>query len=209
MAPLNHQFELNQRKMKALLLALTTGEGLRPTIINGVKLARTDHDVPRTHALYEPSIFFVVAGRKSGYVGEREFVCDASNYFVLSIPLPFEVTTNVERGEPFLGVSIRVEMNVLTELADQLKFDQAGGSESLSDTIRPTPVDLPMSDSVVRLLECLQSLPDAEILGPSIVREIVYRVLSGPQGYALRSMLNRDSKLPKIPYLPPDWKQVP
>jgi AraC-like DNA-binding protein len=55
-----------------------------------------------------------------------------------------------------------------------------------------------MSDSVVRLLECLQSPPDAEILGQSVVREIVYRVLSGPQGHALRSMLNRDSKLPKI-----------
>jgi hypothetical protein len=142
MAPLNQQFELNLRKMKALLLALTTGEGLRPTVIDGVKLARTDHDVPRTPVLYEPSIFVVAAGRKNGYVGEREFVCDPSNYFVLSIPLPFEVTTNVERDEPFLGVSIRVEMNVLNELANQLKFDQAGGSESFSDTIRPTPLVL-------------------------------------------------------------------
>jgi hypothetical protein len=204
MAALDQQLEINQRKMRALLLALTTGEGLRPTMINGVKLARADRDTPRTPVLYEPSICVVATGRKNGYVGEREFVCDPSNYLVLSIPLPFEVTTNTGRDEPFLGVSIRVEVNVLTELASKLRFDQVEGSENSADTIRPTSLDLAMSDVVVRLLECLQSPQDAEILGQNIVREIVYRVLSGPQGYALRSMLNRDRKLSKI-YAALEW----
>ena len=56
MTKLDPSLETNQRKMKVLLTELTTGEGLRPTIVDGVKLARADGGFPRRPVLYEPSI---------------------------------------------------------------------------------------------------------------------------------------------------------
>ena len=55
-----------------------------------------------------------------------------------------------------------------------------------------------MSDAAVRLLECLRSPLDAEILGPGIVREIVYRALCGPQGHLLLAMVGRQGQAAQI-----------
>jgi len=57
--------------------------------------------------------------------------------------------------------------------------------------VEATPLDLAMSDAALRLVECLRSPVDAEILGPGIVREIVYRALCGPQGHLLLEMVGR------------------
>jgi AraC-like DNA-binding protein len=50
----------------------------------------------------------------------------------------------------------------------------------------------------VRLLESLQSSDDARILGPQIVREITYRVLTGPLGANLRGLAAPQSHFGQI-----------
>jgi hypothetical protein len=54
-----------------------------------------------------------------------------------------------------------------------------------------TPLDPAPSDAAVRLLECLRSAVDVDILGPAIKREITYRVMCGPRGETLLAMLGR------------------
>jgi len=49
-----------------------------------------------------------------------------------------------------------------------------------------TALDERLSETVLRLLEALASPLDARVLGPSIVREICYRVLMGEQGPVMR-----------------------
>lgn len=197
MTRVDPSLETNQRKMKALLIELTTGEGLRPTIVDGVRLARADRNVPRTPVLYEPSIYIVASGRKKGYIGDRRVVYDDNNYLVLSVPLPFECETEVGEGEPLLGVSVRMEMSLISELA--IKMDVRRQEVADADgCIRATPLDVRMSDAIVRLLECLRSPVDAAVLGPGIVREIAYHGLCGPQGSALLAMLARNGPLAQI-----------
>jgi transcriptional regulator GlxA family with amidase domain len=55
-----------------------------------------------------------------------------------------------------------------------------------------------MSDAAVRLLEALRMPAEAEILGPGIVREIVYRALCGPQGHLLLEMVGRHGHTAQI-----------
>ena len=61
--------------------------------------------------------------------------------------------------------------------------------------IYATPLTDELVDATARLLECLINPLDARILGPQIVREIIYRVLCGEQGGALRSLAVRHSRL--------------
>ena len=111
----------NQRKMKALLNELTTREGLHPTAVDGVTLSRADNGVPRSPVLYEPCICVLASGHKKGYVGSRCIPYDENNYLVLSIPLPFECETAAGNNEPLLGVKIRMEPSLISELA--IKMD--------------------------------------------------------------------------------------
>ena len=197
MSRLDPSLEINQRKMRALLTELTTGEGSRPTIVDGVKLSRANCNFPRTPVLYEPSIYVIASGRKKGYIGDRCVIYDENNYLVLSVPLPFECETELRDGEPLLGVSIRMETSLISELAIKMDVRRHEAAEA-DGCIRATPLDARMSDAVVRLLECLRSPVDAAVLGTGIVREIAYHGLCGPQGDALLAMLARNGPLAQI-----------
>jgi AraC-like DNA-binding protein len=53
-------------------------------------------------------------------------------------------------------------------------------------------------DTTTRLLTALQSAEDARILGPQLVRELVYRVLRGPLGKNLRELATPRSHFGRI-----------
>jgi AraC-like DNA-binding protein len=190
--------EANRRRMVSLLSELATGEGLRPSVLDDVKLGRADRGYERAPVLYESSIYIVASGRKIGFLGDRRFVYDPNNYLVLSAPLPFECQTDADADNPMLGLSVRVVPSVVSELAIHMPpRPRAAGVETAS-CVEATPLDGPMSDAAVRLLECLRSPIDARILGPSIAREIVYRALCGPQGHLLVAMAERHGQASQI-----------
>jgi AraC-like DNA-binding protein len=61
-----------------------------------------------------------------------------------------------------------------------------------------TPMTDDMISATVRLLDCLKSPLDSRILGPHNVREIIYRVLYGEQGGALRALAVRHTRFSQI-----------
>src|SRR5262249_53513868 len=95
MANSSDSLRASNRRMTELLDALAVGEGVRPSVLDGVKLMRANHSIPRTPALYEPSIVIVGRGRKRGYLGGRVYTNDPHNYLVLAVPMPFECETEV------------------------------------------------------------------------------------------------------------------
>lgn len=190
--------ESQRRQMVELLLQLTTGEGMRPSILEGVKLSRAERCYPRTPVLYDPSIVIIASGRKKGYTGDKCVVYDANNYLVLTVPLPFECETETVNDEPLLGVSIRIEMSTLSELALQFDVRKKQPSADALSSMCATPLDPEMMEATIRLLKCLRSPIDAKVLGPPIIREITYRVLRGPRGDALLALLARSSQMAQI-----------
>ncbi len=176
-------------RMVQLLMELTTGEGMRPTLIDGVHLMRTNCYTPLTPVLYEPSIVVVAQGRKTGYIGNRVYRYDPNNYLVLTVPLPFECEIEATPDCPMLGVSIRADNSVLSELMMSMGNSSLPPGETMPLGICATPLDRPLGESVVRLLEHLARPEAAHILGPQTVREIIYHVLCGEQRLALQAAL--------------------
>ena len=193
--------ESNQQ-MTALLGRLATREGVHPTRVDGVNLMRASKPIPRMPVLYEPGIVIVGQGRKRGYLGDQVYTYDAHNYLVLSVPLPFECETEASPGRPMLAVSIRVDLATLAELL--MKMDGAYRPAALPDGpaipqgIYSTKLDSSLSETTVRLLECLGDPTEAQILGPQIVRELTYRVLRGQQGGALRAAAALHSRFGQV-----------
>ena len=68
-------------KMVALLMRLAVGEGMQPTVVEGVDLMRTNQPMPLTPVLYAPSIVVVAQGRKIGHVGGRTYCYDPGQLF--------------------------------------------------------------------------------------------------------------------------------
>lgn len=188
---------MNQQRMVRLIDQLAPLEGYTLTNLDGVRFMRSNVYLPRTPVLYEPSIVVVCQGRKRGFIGGRSYVYDAQQFLVLSVPLPFESETEATPEEPMLAISIRIDLQAAAEL--MLALNASSQPELATPVgICSTPLNQQLSDAVLRLLEALTSPQDAAILGPGLVREIHYRVLTGAQGPALRAALNHHSQFGKI-----------
>lgn len=189
---------INKTRITELLEKLATAQGVRPSLLDGVKLMRANQSMPRVPVLYEPSIVIIGRGKKRGYLPGQSFQYDPHNYLVLSVPMPFECETEVGPDGPMLGVSIKVDISVIGELLMKMEHKPSMTSASGVLGLFATPLDETLSSAVVRLLECMQSPVEAQILGPQIMREITYRVLCGEQGGALRALLALNGKAGQI-----------
>jgi AraC-like DNA-binding protein len=186
-----------RERLASLLGEVAVHEGTHRTPVEGVEVTRRSRSSPRTPVVYRPNIVVVGQGRKRGYLGDKVYQYDPFNYLVLSVPLPAECEWEASPEEPLLLVAINVDPSMLGEML--LEMDEplppAGPAPR---GISTTPMSEELGGAVIRLLECLKSPLDSRMLGRQTVREIVYRVLRGEQGGALRALASRDDHFTRI-----------
>jgi len=191
------RIEAQRKRLVQLLDELVRKDGVHPCAIPGVELVRETSPSPRKPVVYKPRIIVVGQGRKKVYVGDQVLNYDPYNYLVLSVPLPVECEFDCSPEEPMLVVAIEVNPTMIGEMI--LEMDESLPVEgSIPPVIYTTPLDERMGGAVIRLLECLKSSRDSKILGRQIVREIVYLVLMGEQGAALRALAARNENFHQI-----------
>ncbi len=186
-----------KKRLVELLDLLAVNEWFTESLLKEVKFIRSNKSAPRSPAVYEPSIVIIAQGRKRIYLADEVYTYDPYNYLVLSVPLPFDCETIASPQEPLLGVSISVDATIVSELLLEMD-DNRVLSGSMPRGIYSTLLTEALIGATTRLLECLRNPLDGRILGPQIVREIIYRVLCGEQGGALRSLAARHSGFSQI-----------
>src|SRR3954470_20615284 len=185
----------HRERLARLLGEIAVEEGMQRTPVEGVEVFRATKSVPRAPIVYLPRILIVGQGRKRAFLGGETYRYDAYNYLVLSVPLPAECETEASPEEPLFLLAIHVEPAMVGEM--MLELDEP--SPPVTPTprgISSTPMNEEMAGAVIRLLECLKRPADSRILGRQTVREVVYRVLQGEQGGALRA--SRDDHFARI-----------
>jgi AraC-like DNA-binding protein len=186
----------NRERLASLLGEVAVDEGTQPTLVEGVEVSRVSKPMPRAPVVYQPKILIVGQGRKRAYLGGEIYRYDAYNYLVLSVPIPAECETEASPEEPLLLLAIKVEPAMLGEM--MLELDESPPPGATPRGISSTPMSEELGGAVIRLLECLKSPVDSRMLGRQTVREIVYRVLQGEQGGALRALASRDEHFSRI-----------
>lgn len=186
---------LSTSRFAELLGQLTPLQGYNQTRIPGVVLMRSDRHIPRSPVIYDPRIVIVAQGQKTGYLGNETYRYDPDNYLVLAVPIPFECETFGTPKEPMLAMKISVDPALVTELL--LQMDDEPLSQ-IHSGIAATHMDDPIRSAAIRLTECLPDPMHAKILGPQLVREIVFRVLCGPTGQTLRGLAARHSHFDRV-----------
>lgn len=187
-----------ENALAPLIRDLVTRDGISDSPVPGVKLMRARAYVPRCPVIYEPGIVIIAQGRKVGHLGETVIEYDAMNYLVLSVPMPFECETFASEEEHLLGLRVGVDASVLGELLIEMDDGQQADVSATPLGMNATRMTPELADASERLLRCMGSGLESRVLAPSIVREIIYRVLCGPQGGALRAVAARHSHLSQI-----------
>ncbi|MBV7483154.1 AraC family transcriptional regulator [Bordetella sp. BOR01] len=175
--------------MVALLRALAPDEGYTLTALPGVRILRSNRALSRTPVLYDPGIVIVCQGRKRGYFGGQLYLYDQRHYLVVSVPVPFSMETDATPQRPLLALYLHLDFTMAAELAAQIDRTGMAEHEQAPQSMMSTPMDDAMQASVLRLLEAMHRPLEAAVLGPGLLRELYFRVLSGAQGSSMRAAL--------------------
>jgi AraC-like DNA-binding protein len=178
-----------QQRMIGLLHALAPHEGYNLTALPSVRILRSDRALRRTPVLYDPGIVIVCQGRKRGYFGDQLFVYDAQHYLAVSIPVPFDMETDATPAQPLLALYLHLDFTVAADLVLQIDRQSTAEAPQAPRSMLSSPIDADMRTSVLRFLEALNRPLEAAVLAPGLLRELYFRVLTGPQGRALREAL--------------------
>jgi len=181
-----------------LLAPLVRTDWYSDSPVPGVTFMRSTTGKPRSRVVYEPGVVIIGQGRKIGFLDGKEYVYDPMNYLVLATPMPFECETIVTPGEPLLGFTVGIDPIVVGELLLEIGDGSASSTRDIPFGMGSTRMTPELIDASVRLLRCMGSPSDSVVLGPQIVREILYRVLTGPRSEALRAAATRHSHFAKI-----------
>jgi len=180
-----------------------TDGGSSESRLKGVRFFKSTQPIPRRPVVYDPGICIVAQGHKIGYQGGQAFQYDANHYLVISVTMPFECETFASPEEPLLGLYIDIDMSQLHDLIGriglQAEIDNAV-EKGLPRGIGPAGLDENMANAITRLLTCLQSEKESQILGPGLVREILYRALCGTQAPILYSLAMHGGTFSQVAY---------
>lgn len=187
-----------QRRTVELLKKLAPHEGYNLTELSEVRILRSDRPLARTPVLYDPGIVIVCQGTKRGFFGDQVYLYDEQHYLAVSVPVPFTMETAASAEHPLLAIYMHLDFSVATALLLELEQQQIPFSAKAPQSMMSSPMDQPLRDSVLRFLTALSHPLDAQILGPALVRELYYRVLTGAQGQALRAALTLQGQFGKV-----------
>jgi AraC-like DNA-binding protein len=175
--------------MIALLRALAPDEGYNLTALPSVRILRSDRALSRTPVLYDPGIVIVCQGCKRGYFGDELYLYDEHHYLAVSVPVPFTMETDATPERPLLALYLHLDFTLAGELAAQIDREGMTAYAEAPQSMISTPMDDAMQTSVLRFIEAMSEPLEAAVLGPSLLRELYFRVLTGAQGNSMREAL--------------------
>jgi len=158
------------------------------TAIPRVSLHRRIAPTAPCPATYEAGVIVIVQGRKQVEFGGKTLTYDPAHYLLTSVDLPI-VSRVVAASEemPCLALAIKLDMSIVREFLGREEFhlvDPVAVSTGMS--IGETTVEF--LSACCRLVDLLSTPQDIPFLGGLIEREIVYRILCGPEGARLRAI---------------------
>ena len=165
----------------------TPPDGICDTAVPGMLIARQPRPTEPISLVVDPSLCIVAQGAKEVFLAGEVYRYDPAHSLLVSIDLPISArVVEATPARPCLAVRVSFDPAVVGELLadcpdDPLRAPSARGLDV-------SPVDPLLLDAVARLVALLDSPKTVGPLAPLVLREITYRVLTGPQGTRLRQI---------------------
>jgi len=177
-------------------LAARHAEGrMKATAIPGVAIHKGCTPTEGAAGVFEPKLCLVLQGAKQIMIGDQLLRYDPANYFIASVELPATGwIIEASAAHPYIGLSLTLDWQHLAALISEMP----GGRDMPGIGFAVSPVTPPLLDAWLRLLRLIETPADIAVLAPLCEREILYRLLQGPQGNALRQIVSADSRLSQI-----------
>ncbi|MDX5593446.1 AraC family transcriptional regulator [Pseudovibrio sp. SPO723] len=171
------------------------GDGVLCAPVQGVSIFRMSRVHPETPMMYHVGLTFMISGRKAGVFGGKRFEYGPDHGLLVSTPYPIACEALCSPQEPIRGMHIELDMPQLRALLDELDELSAPSASASREDLGVTtfPMTPEIAASLRRLCEALGDERHSSILGPSLVRELLYWMLYTEAGSTLRAFATRET----------------
>ncbi len=179
------------------LIARHARPGEPAAALAGVRATISPMPTQVVHCVNEPRLGIVARGAKRTVVGDRVFEYGEGDFVITSVDLP--IASRIVRAsaeQPYLACGIALEPAAIASLLLEVPGVDELVATPCGMGVHPAPAEL--IEAMVRLLRLLDSPRDVPVLRPLIEREILWRLLCGPQGARVRQIGLADSRLTQV-----------
>lgn len=181
-------------ELGALVAGLARPDMLTP--IDGLLLSKvTDPAAEPEYSLTEPLVVVMAQGGKRLRLGDRVYEYRGGDVLVVTAGVPITGHyIDVDADHPALGVGLVLRPATVAGLAARAPAHRPADPSALATG----PADVDVLDTVIRMVRLVERPRDAAVLGPLLEQELVWRVLTGPHGAAVRRIGLADSDLTHV-----------
>lgn len=176
-------------------------EGSIQTAIPGVWFYRSSVGNQRRPFIYQSGIIILGQGQKYIHIGNTPVQYGPNDYLVVGVPMPLECEALVEAGKPMLGLSIDIDHSVLLKqvaLLEQAGFTPCQRDKGNRCGLKSVRMADEMLSTCKRLMYALIHGVEAQILGRSLLEEMVYRALTSCEGQVLFELAHHEGHYARV-----------
>lgn len=164
----------------------------------GLRLYRRSIAGERVYSFAEPAFCVIAQGSKVIFIGPNGFRYDPAQYLIstLGVPMCAEIV-QASRARPYLSLKLVLDPAVVTSVIVESGLGPIGGEGEML-AVDVSPLDASLLDATVRLIRLLDSQDEYRMLAPLVIREIVYRLVTGAQAHRLRHLVTGDRRARRI-----------
>ncbi|CAK7058367.1 MAG: HTH-type transcriptional activator RhaS [Desulfovibrio sp.] len=179
--------EKSKQLLKQHVLRRMAKPGDYETGLPGVRTYRRDETTQPQTCFYRPVIVKMVQGCKRALMGKEEYRYGEDDLMVTGVDMPgANMICEAAPEAPSTSIAIDLDKNLIAQLALEIPhkpYDTA----AVIKGIHVQPLEADMLDAFLRLAELFDNPQKLAVLGPMIVREIHYLLLTGQNGHRLRA----------------------
>jgi AraC-like DNA-binding protein len=172
------------------------GAGVTATALPGVSVLCATKTTGVTGDVIEPSFVLIAGGVKHTALHGNIHRYGAGEYLVASVELPVVGSiVAADAHDPFMAVVIALRPDRIASLLLDTGATAGKPNDRSPAGIAVGHAPAPLLDAVSRLLALLDEPAAVAALLPGLEREILWRLLTGPHGAAIREIGIPDSRL--------------
>lgn len=161
----------------------------------GIKFYRRNNTDLAHICVQKPCIFFVVNGEKHINIHSKDFLIEKGCYNITYIDYPISsYFSNISEDNPYLSIYLPVDNKIISEIIKDIENIPNNSFKGISSH----KADESLLEAYERLIDLYAKQGNNTFLAELTLKEIYYRILTGPAGADLKSLFTSDSQSNKI-----------
>ncbi|WP_439344131.1 AraC family transcriptional regulator [Vacuolonema iberomarrocanum] len=142
--------------------------------------------------MYEPALCVILQGAKQTNLDNRTLRLSAGDSVIISHHVPvYARITQASVEVPYLSLIIKIDLKIIRSL--YFEIEQIIEKQERAFSVDAERTDSVLINTIDRFMTTMEDPIEAELIGPSLFRELHLRVLRAPHGGMLRQMVPSNS----------------